>query len=55
MPKRDMRLRANKQILGTAANRDAYVQRKSVVLRDSTKSSEKPSSEKKGRQSDETR
>lgn len=42
MPERDMRRKVNKQVLRTAANRDAYVQRKSVVLQDSTKQDEKP-------------
>jgi hypothetical protein len=43
-PRRDMRYKKNKQVLGTAANRDAYVQQKSVVLHDSTtvKREEKP-------------
>jgi hypothetical protein len=45
--RRDMRYKKNKQVLGTAANRDAYVQQKSVVLHDSTKREEKPV-EKKG-------
>jgi hypothetical protein len=44
-PRRDMRLKKNKQVLGTAANRDAYVQQKSVVLHDSTKREEKKGDE----------
>lgn len=49
MPERDMRRKVNKQVLGTAANRDAYVQRKSVVLQDNTaKQDEKPAEKKPG-------
>jgi hypothetical protein len=44
-PRRDMRYKKNKQVLGTAANRDAYVQQKSVVLHDSTKREEKKGDE----------
>jgi len=35
MTKRDMRTRPNKQHLGTAANRDQYVQQGHVVVQDS--------------------
>lgn len=31
--KKDMRTRANKQHLGTAANRDAYEKQKSVIIK----------------------
>jgi hypothetical protein len=43
-----MRYKKNKQVLGTAANRDAYVQHKSVVLHDSTTKREEKPVEKKG-------
>lgn len=48
MPERDMRRKENKRILGTAANRDALMQRKNVILHDSSKRDEKPVEKKAG-------
>lgn len=40
MTSKDMRRKSNKEHLGTAANRDAYVARKSVVLSDNSNKAE---------------
>jgi hypothetical protein len=44
--KRDMRLKTNKQHLGTASNRDTYEQQKSVVV---SESSNKQQAKKEGK------
>lgn len=44
--KRDMRKAANKQHLGTAANRNAYEQHKSIIIKNNREKPEKDQQEK---------